>query len=240
MARKRAEKKSKKSLKRTFNRNKSIVLTIIFIFIIIAMAGVALTVYDASEEGESSNSGHDFTFTNLDGEQKKLSDYRGRVVVLDLMGANCPPCAIQMFELEKIYEKYSSSEVVILSIDVWVSGGDTLEDVEDFKAGFSCASPCEDENIFPNLQLRYLKELYNKQEGIDLNWIFGLDDKSGSIYYEYLGGVKGVPTLCIFDKKGNLYYSNSGLCVCSEIPSFLSTLSPVPPKLSPKIDELLE
>jgi thiol-disulfide isomerase/thioredoxin len=186
-----------------------------------------------SEEGE------DFAFTTLDGNEKHLLDYRGKVVVLDLMGANCPPCAIEMFELEKLYENYSTDEVVILSIDVWTHWGETSEDVEDFKAGFSCASPCEEENNFPNLQLQELKELYNKQEGVDLNWIFGLDDKSGSIFYEYVGEGKGVPTLCIFDQKGNLRFAHSGISVYSEIPSFLSGLSPLPPKLRPKIDELL-
>lgn len=188
----------------------------------------------------SEDKGEDFVFTALDGTTKHLSDYRRKVVILDLMGASCPPCAIQMFELGKIYENYDSGDVVILSIDVWIVWGETSQDVRDFKAGFSCVSPCEAEDNFPNLYLRELKEMYNKQDGIDLDWTFGLDDKSGSIFYKYVGEDKGVPTLCIFDQEGNLHFQHSGISVFSEIPSFLSGVSPPPPKLGPEIDELLE
>jgi thiol-disulfide isomerase/thioredoxin len=127
---------------------------------------------------------NDFSFTTLDGETKHLSDFYGKVIVLDCMAVNCQPCMSQMFELKKISENYSKNDVIILSIDVWVSSGETASMLQDMI------------NAFKN------------QVNITLDWTFGLDDFQGTIQNTYASA--GVPTLYIFDKKGNIYYSHVG------------------------------
>ena len=133
---------------------------------------------------ERNDMGDDFSFITLDGEMKRLSDFSGKVVVLDCMAVNCQPCMYQMFELKKISENYSSNDVAILSIDVWVSNGETVsllqEMINDFK----------------------------KQVNMTLDWTFGLDDPEGTIENTY--ATEGVPSLYIYDKKGNIYYSHVG------------------------------
>ena len=212
-------------------------LTATILLVTLALFLLTGCIGDSSNNGDS---GEDFTFVDLQGNEQHLSDYRGKVVVVDLMGINCPPCAVQMFEIEQIYSSYSSEDVAIISIDVWSSFGETAQDLNDLKSAFSCVSPCDKENKYLNLNLKELKEAYNKQNGIDLDWTFGLDDNEGSIFYEYVGVGGGVPTICIFDQKGNLHLKHSGLSVFSDIPYFLSSLSPPPQKLAPEINELLE
>jgi thiol-disulfide isomerase/thioredoxin len=128
--------------------------------------------------------GDDFSFVTLEGETKHLRDYYGKVVVLDCMAVNCQPCMYQMFELKKIQENYSSNDVVILSIDVWVSKGETA------------------------LMLQQMIEAFEDQANLILNWTFGLDDLDGTIENSYASD--GVPALYIYDKKGNIYYSHVG------------------------------
>ena len=53
-----------------------------------------------------------------------------------------------------------------------------------------------------------IKSLYGKQNGIDLDWTFGLDDVTGTLYFKYANS--GVPTLYILDNNGNIYYSQVG------------------------------
>jgi len=69
----------------------------------------------------------DFTVTTFNNEEFTLSNCRGKVVLLDIMGVGCYPCEMQMPELQKIkIEK--GDEIIILSIDTYYSG-ETKEDV---------------------------------------------------------------------------------------------------------------
>lgn len=45
----------------------------------------------------------DFTFTTLDGHERRLSDYRGKYVLLDFWGAWCRPCWAEIPYLVKTY-----------------------------------------------------------------------------------------------------------------------------------------
>ena len=168
-----------------------------FVYLLIFLASFVSILAGCTEK--KNNTGDDFSFTTLDGETKHLSDYYGKVVVLDCMAVNCQPCMYQMFELKKISENYSKNDVAILSIDVWVSNGETASMLQDTI------------NAFKN------------QMNMTLDWTFGLDDVEGTIEQSYAS--EGVPTLYIYDKKGNIYYSHVGYESYTE--------------LSKKIDEAL-
>ena len=48
----------------------------------------------------------DFMLTSTDGKSIKLSDYRGKVVVLDFWATWCPPCKAEVPDFIKLYSKY--------------------------------------------------------------------------------------------------------------------------------------
>ena len=144
---------------------------------------VLLPIFSGCSE-KKNNPGDDFSFTTLDNEIKRLSDYHGKIIMLDCMAVNCQPCMAQMFELKKISENYSTNEVAILSIDVWISNGET------------------------KAMLQQMITAFQNQENITLNWTFGLDDPEGTI--EDMYATQGVPSLYIYDKNGNIYYSHVG------------------------------
>jgi thiol-disulfide isomerase/thioredoxin len=52
------------------------------------------------------------------GSSYYLSDFRGRVVVLDLFATWCPPCKVALPYLRQIYDTYSDNVVQIISIDI--------------------------------------------------------------------------------------------------------------------------
>lgn len=52
------------------------------------------------------------------GEQISLSDYAGKVVVLNVWGSWCGPCRREMPELQRVYEQTKNSGVQLLGIDV--------------------------------------------------------------------------------------------------------------------------
>jgi len=78
---------------------------------------------------ESLGEAPDFAVNTFNGEYFKLSDQKGKVVLLDIMGVGCPPCEMQMPELQKIKED-KGDDITILSVDVYYSG-ETKQEVID-------------------------------------------------------------------------------------------------------------
>lgn len=62
-------------------------------------------------------SAQDFTLTDINGKRFTLGDFKGKIVILDFMGATCTPCKQQVVELVKVHSVYSD-KVEILSISV--------------------------------------------------------------------------------------------------------------------------
>lgn len=62
----------------------------------------------------------DFELKDQYGKTHKLSDYKGKVVFLNFWATWCPPCKMEMPDIQKLYEKYEKqgekSEVVVISV----------------------------------------------------------------------------------------------------------------------------
>ena len=77
------------------------------------------------EEGVEAS---DFEVTLTDGTTFKLSDQRGKAVLINLWATWCPPCVAEMPDLQKLSEDYADS-LVVLGVNV---GGDSPEDAAAF------------------------------------------------------------------------------------------------------------
>ena len=160
---------------------------ILFFIILVQISGC--------NENSTEDTGHNFDIILLDGSTIQLSDFRGKIVIMDLWAIWCQPCAAQLIELDILYDTYSRDDLEILSINI-----DLRESSQDIQDYIDSA----------------------KDYDYDFEWIFGNDE--GSIWDDYqISG--GIPTLYIFDKKGNIYYSAEALHSNSD--------------LAKKIDELL-
>lgn len=73
----------------------------------------------ASTPTTSSRMAPDFTLSALDGTMVSLSDYRGKVVLIDFWATFCDPCLQEMPKIVKLYEdkKAQGLEVLAVSID---------------------------------------------------------------------------------------------------------------------------
>jgi len=68
----------------------------------------------------------DFEFITMDGKKGKLSDYKGKVILLNFWASWCGPCVNEMPDMQRIAKDYPS--VVILA----VNRGDSAADAKKF------------------------------------------------------------------------------------------------------------
>jgi len=79
----------------------------------------------------------DFTLKGEDGTVYRLSDFRGKVVVLNFWATWCPPCRFEMPSLERAWHKLRQQNVMILAVDV----GESEDTIWEFTAIYSVSFP---------------------------------------------------------------------------------------------------
>ncbi|MGQ9799016.1 MAG: TlpA family protein disulfide reductase [Ignavibacterium sp.] len=71
----------------------------------------------------------DFKLKTLEGKEVKLSDYRGKIVIIDFWATWCPPCRKGIPELISLQEEFKKDLVVIgISLDQQ----NTIKDLKPF------------------------------------------------------------------------------------------------------------
>lgn len=102
--------------------------------------GVDLVDVTAEEGLIKGDVAPDFTLTTLDGKEVKLSDLKGKKVVLNFWATWCPPCKAEMPHMQNFYEDFSQDEnVEILAINL--TNGDKRESVQNFVQDYGLTFP---------------------------------------------------------------------------------------------------
>jgi len=60
----------------------------------------------------------DFTLEDLKGSAVSLRDFEGKVIFLNFWATWCPPCRIEMPDMEKLWQKFKDEDFVILAVDL--------------------------------------------------------------------------------------------------------------------------
>ncbi len=137
----------------------------------------------------------DFSLKTLEGENIKLSDFLGEIIIIDLMGVDCQFCVYMMPVLKYISENYT--DVVIISVDVY------QYETEEYLQSFIDA--------------------FKQQLDMELDWIFGMDS-NGDISQDYLKPNEGVPKLILIDQNGNIYHEFGGYTEYNKIKNKLDEI----------------
>ena len=75
------------------------------------------TQIDAGEARE-------FELQLIGGGSLKLSDFRGKVVMVDFWASWCAPCRVEAPVLTKVYREFEGQDIEFIGVDVWDNIGD--------------------------------------------------------------------------------------------------------------------
>ena len=117
----------------------------------------------------------DFSLKSVEGKTIKLSDYKGKVVIIDFWATWCGPCRRGIPDLVSIQKEFKKDVVIIgISLD----GEKTIKDVPGFVKSYAINYPI----------------VYGNEKVVN----------------DY-GGIEGIPTAFVVDKKGNVVDRHIGL-----------------------------
>ena len=96
-------------------------------FLAAVVVATAIMAGCTDRGGKSDARAADFSLQDLGGKNVKLSDYKGKVVLLDFWATWCPPCRASIPGLEKIHKAYKDRGLVILAVSLDEGGWDEVK-----------------------------------------------------------------------------------------------------------------
>jgi len=131
----------------------------------------------------------DFALKDLNGQTVRLSDFRGKPVLLNFWAAWCPPCRKEMPDLQNFYERYGE-KIVLLGVN-W---GEDAKTVKEFLDRYG---------------VKYLNLLDERGTAFVLYKLTGIPtsffiDREGYIRGVWLGPLKVEEIAGIFERLGLL------------------------------------
>ncbi len=128
----------------------------------------------------------DFTFNDLNGKPVSLSDYRGKVVIIQIMGTWCPNCLDETAWMQDVYKTYHSQGLEIIGL-AYERKGDTATQ---------------------NAAIRRIRDRYGVTYTLLNTGKSGKDSASASL--PFISGIFCFPTSIYIDKNGNVRRIHSG------------------------------
>lgn len=112
----------------------SIVL-LIGIVAVVAVFGWALA--RRNETQPTAGAAPDFTLTTFEGEQVRLSDLRGKVVVVNFWASWCGPCRVEAPDLQRIHERYQDRGVEVIGVAYTDTEKNSLAFIDEFNMTYT-------------------------------------------------------------------------------------------------------
>ena len=79
----------------------------------------------------------EFELTDIDDNVHRLSDYRGKIVIVNFWATWCPPCRFELPSMEKLWQLVQKEDVIMLAINV----GEDADTIFTFTSDYPVTFP---------------------------------------------------------------------------------------------------
>lgn len=155
-------------------RNNDVAPRILFIVVVLMLS--ILTIKVTAQDYIAP----DFTLIDIDENEFSLSDYRGKIVLLDFFATWCTPCKMEMYELKYLHKFFGESlEIISISVD---PDYDTVEHLRRFR----------EENPGKDLTWTVARDIAGLSQEYDVRAIptLVIIDQNGYIRYRHVGSTQ--------------------------------------------------
>lgn len=175
-----------KTLNQIKNQTKVITFVILLVIIFVIFLFIPGKNYTSSTKvvdnsnlsgknnNQSENLAPNFTLLDTDGNNVSLSDYKGKVVIINFWTTWCGPCRYEIPDLVKLYEKYNQ-DLIVLGISLDYDGPAVVPQFEERIGGVNYPLLYGNNNI---------SNLYGGVTGVPTTFII---DRNMQVFKKYLG-----------------------------------------------------
>lgn len=152
---------------------------IIYGVVALALLGLYLAGRRTARKPKPTASGNvapDFTITDIDGKKLALSDYRGKVVLLDFWATWCTPCRAEIPHFVEMQQKYGPQGFQVVGISMDDDAKPVREFAKEYKMNYPVAVGDDK-----------LAESFGGVLGLPVNFIIGCD---GRIVKKFVGATQ--------------------------------------------------
>lgn len=148
---------------------------------LVCAVSIALLLFSCTKEPSGAgNIAPGFTLSDINGNKVRLSDLKGRVVMVEFWATWCPPCRESAPVLNGLYKKYRDRGFTLLAVSI-DKGQDVNADVSSFVKELSISYPV----------LIDTDDVYLSYKVINVPSSFMLD-KNGRIAHSHVGNLPGM------------------------------------------------
>jgi len=135
---------------------------------------VIVLLFGCTNKSErATDAASDFKLQDLEGKTVKLSEFKGKPVLLDFWATWCPPCRASIPGIEKLHKSYGGKGLVVLGISLDQGGWDSVKDFVT-ESGITYTVLKGTDDVATKYNVRTIPMLV-------------IVDKEGKIYKRYLG-----------------------------------------------------
>lgn len=177
-------------ISKTLNQIKNQIKVIIFVILLVIIFVIFLFIpgknYTSSTKvvdnsnlsgknnNQSENLAPNFTLLDTEGNNVSLSDYKGKVVIINFWTTWCGPCRYEIPDLVQLYEKYNQ-DLIVLGISLDYDGPAVVPQFEERIGGVNYPLLYGNNNI---------SNLYGGVTGVPTTFII---DRNMQVFKKYLG-----------------------------------------------------
>ena len=135
---------------------------------------VVLAGCPSREKTAPSSSAPDFTLADLSGNKVRLSDQKGKVVLIEFWATWCPPCRASIPGIERLYRTYGEKGLAVLAISMDEGGWDKVKAFSE-EHGITYPVLQGNDDVATKYMVRMIPAVY-------------IVDRQGTIAKQFIGG----------------------------------------------------